>query len=245
MKNIKLKIEYDGTNYVGWQSQKKHISIQEKIEEAIKSVTGENIKLIGSGRTDAGVHAIEQIANFLTDSAIEGERFKYAINTKLPDDIIIKSSQEVDLNFHARFSATKKKYRYIIYNEVTPSPIYRNYSCHFKYKIDMDRMIEASKYLIGEHDFESFMGRKSVTDTTIRMIYSIDITRNGPFIEIVIVGKSFLRNMVRNIVGTLLKIGTGKSEVGYIKEVIDAKDRRKAGVTAPAQGLYLEKVYYW
>lgn len=244
MKNIKLKIEYDGSNYSGWQSQTKYISIQETIEEAIKSITAEDIKLISSGRTDAGVHALEQVANFHTNSLIEGKRFRYAINTKLPEDIIIKSSEEVDIDFHARFNAVKKRYKYIIYNEEIPSPLYRNHACHFKYKLDIDKMIEASKYLIGEHDFKSFMGRKVVTHTTIRRLDSIEITKEGSLIIIHFEGKSFLKQMIRIIAGTLMAIGAGKYEVEYMKEILKSKDRTKAGVTAAPQGLYLEKVFY-
>ena len=244
MKNIKLIIEYDGTNYSGWQSQENAISIQDKIEEALKTVTGENIKLIGSGRTDGGVHAFGQVANFYTSSTIPGDKFSFIINNVLPDDIKIILSEEVNFNFHSRFDAKRKRYRYVIYNGRMPSPINRNYSFHFKYNLDVDKMIEASKYLIGTHDFSSFKGRGSVVKSPIRIIYDINIKRKGDFIEIIFEGNSFLRFMVRIIVGTLVEIGNGKRPISDMKRILDSKKRCGAGLTAPPQGLFLERVYY-
>ena len=244
MKNIKLTIEYEGTNYGGWQSQDSIVTIQETIENALKTLTKEEIKLNGSGRTDAKVHALGQVANFKTMSNIPGERYKYALRHLLPEDIVIVESEEVNMDFHARFSAKKKRYRYRVYNGERPKALYRNFSYHVPYPIDMDKMIRASKDLIGTHDFICFMASKSVVKSTIRTIYSIDISKENDIIEFVIEGNSFLRNMIRIIVGTLLTIGLGRLDENAIPDIINGKDREKAGRTAPAQGLFLEKVYY-
>ncbi|MDR7871579.1 MAG: tRNA pseudouridine(38-40) synthase TruA [Tissierellaceae bacterium] len=244
MRNIKLLIEYDGTSYSGWQSQDNAFGIQEVIENAIEKTTGERVKLVASGRTDAKVHAKGQVANFYTNCTIPGKRFKLALNMNLPDDIIIIDSEEVDIDFHSRFSSTKKRYRYIIYNGRMPSPLYRNLSYHVGRTLNIEEMRNAIEYFIGEKDFKSFMGRKAVVHTTVRELYSMEIIENGEFIEIVVVGKSFLKNMIRIIVGTLVFVGIGRIKSKDVEKIIEGKDRRLAGPTAPPQGLYLEKVYY-
>ncbi|WP_313756255.1 tRNA pseudouridine(38-40) synthase TruA [Tissierella sp.] len=244
MKNIKLIIEYEGTNYSGWQKQENAITIQEKLEDAIEILVGEKIKLIGSGRTDGKVHALGQVANFLTTSSIPGEKYKYALKFLLPDDITIIESEEVDLKFHSRFDAIKKRYKYIVYNGELPRAIYRNFSYHVPYDIDINKMIEASQHLIGTHDFSSFMAADSEVNSTIRTIYDVSIKKNKELIEFSIEGNSFLRNMVRIIVGTLLYIGFGKIDGDKLPKIILDKKRKGAGPTAPPQGLFLEKVYY-
>lgn len=244
MKNVKLIIEYDGTNYHGWQYQNNVNSIQEEIENALTIITGEFIDIFGSGRTDAGVHAIGQVANFYTTCQLPIERFKYALNMRLPRDITIVDSEEVDLDFHARFSAKGKRYKYIIYNNEMPSAINRNYSYHIINKLNIDEMVKASEYLVGTHDFRSFMTKGTVVKDTIRTIYSIDINKNISFIEVIIEGSSFLRSMIRIIVGTLILIGNGKLKKEALPNIILGKKRCLAGPTAPAQGLYLQKVYY-
>lgn len=244
MKNIKLTIEYEGTNYSGWQIQENAITIQEKIEEALEKLIGDKVKLIGSGRTDGRVHALGQVANFLTNSNIPGDRYKYALKQLLPEDITIIDSEEVDINFHARFDAIKKRYKYLIYNGEMPRALYRNFSYHVPYDIDIKKMIEASKYFYGTHDFAAFMATNSDVNTTVRTIYNISIVKKEDLIEITIEGNSFLRNMVRIIVGTLLFVGLGKIEVADIPQIIKEGKREKAGPTAPPQGLYLEKVFY-
>lgn len=244
MKNIKLLIEYEGTNYSGWQRQHKKRTIQEEIEKAIKKIAKEDVNLIASGRTDRGVHAKGQVANFRTHSIIPGGNYKFALNIKLPDDIRIIDSCEVGMDFHSRFHANYKRYRYIIYNGKMPSAIYRNFSYHVSYDLDIDEMSASLEHFIGYHDFESFMGRKTKVDTTMRTIYSMEIERCGDFIEITIEGKSFLRNMIRIMVGTLIFIGRGIMSKEDLPGIIQGKDRILAGPTAPAQGLFLEKVYY-
>ncbi|HLR20661.1 MAG TPA: tRNA pseudouridine(38-40) synthase TruA [Tissierellaceae bacterium] len=244
MRNIKLIIEYDGTNYSGWQRQNDVITIQETIENAIKRITSEEIKLIASGRTDKKVHALGQVANFFTDSNIPGANFKFCLNIELPKDVQIIESEEVPIDFHSRFDAKRKKYRYLIYNNRISSPIYRNYSCHVIRNLDIDEMKKSISYFIGTHDFRSFMGPKSDIDTSIRTIYNMEIIKDGKFIEINIEGNSFLRHMIRIIVGTLIYIGLGKIKKEEIKYMLNNKNRILAGPTAPAQGLFLEKVFY-
>ena len=244
MRNIKLIIEYDGTNYVGWQKQINGIGIQEKIEEAIFKITGEKVHLIGSGRTDSGVHARGQVANFYTKSKISGDRFKYAINTKLPFDIVIVESEEVDKDFHSRCDAKAKEYSYLIYNSTTRSPLYRNYSYHVFYVLDDNKMRQGANYLLGTHDFLAFTGSKNNLEDTCRTINSINLKRKGDFIKLNIRGNGFLYNMVRIIAGTLVDIGRGRIQPEDIPNIIKSKDRKCAGPTAAAQGLYLEKVYY-
>lgn len=244
MKNIKLTIEYEGTNYSGWQIQENAITIQEKLEEALEKLTKEKVKLIGSGRTDKGVHALGQVANFITNSSIPGEKYKYALKFLLPDDITIIESEEVDLNFHSRFDAVKKIYKYIVYNGEMPRALYRNFSYHVAYSIDLGKMIEASKYFCGTHDFAAFMATNSEVNTTVRTIYDISIVKNKELIEFTIEGNSFLRNMVRIIVGTLLYVGQGKIQIEDIPKIILDGKRENAGPTVPPQGLFLEKVFY-
>ena len=244
MKNIKLVIEYEGTTFSGWQRQIGERTVEEEVEKVLKKITKEDTKLIGSGRTDAKVHAFGQVANFKTRSTIPASRFKYILNTRLPDDITIKESKEVDMDFHSRFSAKAKKYRYIIYNSKMPSALYRNFSYHIARDIDIDKMRDASKEFIGTHDFTSFKGRRSVVKDGIRTIYKIEIQRNKDFIELTSIGKSFLKYMIRIIVGTLLEVGYGKLSREEVREIISAKDRSKAKKTAEPQGLFLLKVYY-
>lgn len=244
MKNIKLTIQYDGTNYCGWQKQKNCPSIQEEIEKAIFKVTGEKVNLIGAGRTDKGVHAQGQVANFMTTSSIPADRFKYALNSKLPSDIKIIESQLVDKSFHSRYDALGKKYAYIIFNREILNPLYRNYSYHIPYGLDYEKMKIAAEYFKGTHDFSAFMASNSSVKNTVRTIYDIDLKKDGELIYISIKGNGFLYNMVRIIVGTLVEVGSGKLSPHSIASIIESKNRQKAGHTAPAKGLYLVEVYY-
>lgn len=244
MKNIMLVIEYQGTKFSGWQRQIGKRTVEEEIEKLLKEITKEDIKLIGSGRTDAKVHALGQVANFKTKSTIPATRFKYILNTKLPEDITIRESKEVNMDFHSRFSAKGKKYKYLIYNSKMPSALKRNFTYHIAKEIDIDKMRDASKEFIGTHDFTSFKGKRSVVKDSIRTIYKIDIVKNKDIIEISIIGKSFLKYMIRIIIGTLLEVGYGNLTREDIREIISSKDRTKAKKTAEPQGLYLMKVYY-
>mgnify|MGYP001106611512 CR=1 FL=1 len=244
MRNIKLLIQYEGTNYSGWQTQANALAIQEIIEKAIRKVTGEKVNIIGSGRTDGKVHALGQVANFYSNSKIPADRFKYALNINMPDDIKIIESVEVDNQFHSRFDAIKKRYKYLIYNNPMPNPIYRNFAYHIERKLDMEEMQKSLIYFIGEHDFKGFMGPRTQVTNTIRRIYNIELREINDMVHITIEGNSFLRHMIRIIVGTLVYIGLGKIQRKDLPEIIKSKDRTIAGPTAPPQGLFLERVFY-
>lgn len=244
MRNIKLVIEYDGTRFHGWQKQPGILTIQGELERLISQILDEEITIFGSGRTDKGVHAKGQVANFYTNSTIPGEKFKYAINNHLPPDIAIIESEEVSNEFNSRYSAIGKEYRYLIYNNKIRSPILRNYTYYIPYKLDIDKMKKAIPYFCGEHDFCSFMASGSSVTNTVRTIHDMSLTSNDNIIDFRVRGNGFLYNMVRIIVGTLVEVGAGKLDINSISSIIEAKDRTKAGHTAPPHGLYLEKVYY-
>ncbi|SDZ31084.1 tRNA pseudouridine38-40 synthase [Proteiniborus ethanoligenes] len=244
MRNIKLIIEYDGTNYSGWQKQPHQTTIQKTIEDSITKITKEKIEIYGSGRTDKGVHAKGQVANFFTGSKIPAERFREAINSVLPKDIVISHSEEVDESFHSRYSAKGKEYRYIIYNRRISSPLLRNYAYHVPQKLHFDYMKKAVNDFVGTNDFVAFMASGSSVKDTIRTIHNISLEKDKEIIQLKINGDGFLYNMVRIILGTLVDIGIGKIDRDAIPQIILSKDRQKAGHTAPPQGLYLERVYY-
>lgn len=244
MRNIKLLIEYDGTNYNGWQKQKDVPSIQQQVEEAIRIITGEEVELIGSSRTDSGVHARGFVANFKTNSKVPSEKFREALNTKLPDDIVIIKSEEVGEDFHSRYSSKGKTYCYTIVNSEVRSPINRNFSYHVKDNLDIAAMKRACRYFIGTHDFKAFKSVGGSAKTTIRTITDLCIVQNEPYIKIYVTGDGFLYNMVRIIVGTLLLAGTKKINPEDIEHIIKDGIREKAGKCVPPQGLCLEKVFY-
>ncbi|NLD49091.1 MAG: tRNA pseudouridine(38-40) synthase TruA [Clostridiaceae bacterium] len=244
MINIKLTIEYDGSNYHGWQSQTNAVSVQETIEKAVLGLTGEKITLTGASRTDFGVHAFGQTANFITSSSIPPDRFSYALNRMLPNDIVIKRSEEVSLDFHSRYWAKGKKYRYLVYNSNFPSAILRNRAFHVSHNLCVERMKKAAECLTGTHDFSSFKASGSSVKTSVRTITGVSFDKNEDIISFEISGDGFLYNMVRIIVGTLVDVGIGRIEPGNMAEILKECDRRKAGRTAPACGLYLVEVYY-
>lgn len=244
MRNIKLVIEYDGTNYFGWQKQNDKPTIQGKVEEAIRNLTKEDNELIGCSRTDAGVHAASFIACFKTDSTVPSERFREALNYRLPDDIVILKSEEVDEAFHPRYNAKGKTYEYTIYNNLVPSALNRTFAYHYKYPLNIDAMKEACQYFIGTHDFIALRSEGSSVKTTVRTIYDLKIQTDGKFIKISVSGDGFLYNMVRIIVGTLINVGRGKNKPSDIEKIISNKDRKAAGDCVPAKGLKLKEVYY-
>jgi tRNA pseudouridine38-40 synthase len=243
MRNIKLTIQYNGKNYCGWQKQNDSLGIQGTLESAIKEITKEEVKIIGSGRTDAGVHALGQVANFSTNCNIPIEKIPNALNSKLPKDISIINAQEMDLEFHSRYSAKGKKYRYMIYNSLYRSPIYNNISYFVKYDLDLEKMKREAKALIGTHDFKGFMSSGSSVVDTVRTIYDIQIFKQEDLIIIEVEGNGFLYNMVRILVGTLVDIGRGRTDINMLS-IIESKSRSMAGHTAPAHGLFLKKVDY-
>ncbi len=243
MRNIMLTIEYEGTAYGGWQKQKNALSIQGAIEEAIFKITGEKANLTASGRTDAGVHALGQVANFKTSTKIPIERISKAINAKLPENIGIIEAKEVSLDFHARYNAKRKTYQYRILNSDYKRPIYRNFTYYVPHPLDFDQMKKDAMSLIGEHDFKGFMSSGSSVKSTIRKIYGVDLEKKEDIIILEIEGNGFLYNMVRIIVGTLIDIGKGKINMP-LREIVASGDRSKGGHTAPSTGLFLKKVYY-
>ncbi len=244
MKNIKLTIEYDGSNYFGWQKQNNKETVQETIERAILAVTGEKINLTGSSRTDTGVHAKGMVANFKTNTSIPPNKIKFALNNKLPGDIVIINSEEVSEDFHSRYNSKGKTYCYTIINRKDRLALGRNYAYQFKWDLDIERMKSACKYFLGEHDFCAFMSSGSSVKTTVRTINELYIENNKDEIKIFISANGFLYNMVRIIVGTLIMVGIGKISDKDITDIIESKDRTKAGACVPANGLTLEKVYY-
>ena len=243
-RNIKLTIEYDGTAYHGWQSQKNTVAVQDVISSAICRLTDEKCSLTGSSRTDRGVHAFGQVASFKTESQIPAERIAFALNSMLPEDIVIKKSEEVDMDFHARFCAKGKTYKYLIYNFIFPSALLRYRAYHVSYPLDVEAMKQASQYFLGTHDFFAFSATGSSAKTTVRTINSVSIRGSQPLTSLEISGDGFLYNMVRIIAGTLIEVGSGKIKPTDIAGIIDGRDRKKAGKTAPAHGLYLVEVNY-
>ena len=243
MRNLKLTIQYDGMKYCGWQKQPNSPGIQGTIEYAIYEITKEKVNITGSGRTDAGVHALGQVANFKTNSSIPVDRIPNALNAKLPKDISIVDCQEVSQEFHSRYSATGKIYRYLIYNKPYRSPLYKDTSYHVRYNLDVNKMRSEAKSLLGTHDFRGFMCSGSSVKDTVRTIRNITIEQNEDLIVLEVEGNGFLYNMVRIIVGTLVDIGRGRIDKS-MEEIIASQDRGEAGHTAPAHGLFLKKVHY-
>ena len=242
--NIRLTIQYDGTNYHGFQIQKNEITIEKVLKDAVFELTGEEVDIIGCGRTDAGVHAIKYTFNFKTDSKIPCDKFPVAFSTVLPDDISVLSCEEAEDDFHSRYSAMRKTYKYVIYRGRFKNPFYTRYSYHFKFPLNIENMKKAAKKIEGEKDFKCFMAQGSPIKDTVRTVYSIDITENEDIIEIEVTGNGFLYNMVRIIVGTLLSVGSGKTDYLMIDDIIESKLRENAGMTVPPQGLFLKEVYY-
>ena len=244
MRNIKLIIEYDGKEFNGWQKQPNKLNIQGEIEKAIERVTGETVDLTASGRTDSGVHAIGQVANFKTNSTIPIEKIPIALNANLKKAIVIKSAEEVEERFHSRLNCKKKTYRYIINNSKYGTAIYRNLETHIPMKLDISKMQEAVKYFEGEHDFKAFKASGTSSKNSVRNIYKTEIKQERERIIIELTGNGFMYNMVRIIAGTIVDVGMGKIKPGDIPEILKSKDRNKAGKTLPPHGLYLVEVYY-
>ena len=245
MRNIKLTIEYDGKDFNGWQKQPDKPNIQGSIEYAIKQITGEDVELNASGRTDAGVHSLGQIANFKTNSELPIEKFPIAINSNLKKSIRILDAEEVEENFHSRLSCKKKTYRYVINNSPISSAIYRNLETHIPQKLNIEKMKKAIKYFEGEHDFKGFKASGTSAKTSVRKIYKaevIEMPNNRIYIELT--GNGFLYNMVRIISGTLVEVGLGKINPEDIPGIILSGNRELAGKTLPPNGLYLVKVEY-
>ncbi len=244
MRNIKLTIEYDGTGYHGWQIQPNVETIQGTIEGKLAQITGEPVRLVASGRTDTGVHAVGQVAHFKTHSSLDVLTFLKALNSLLPEDIRVKDVEEVDEAFHARFSAKGRLYEYRIFNGELLSPFHRHFSWFVPGKLDLARMREAAMKLVGRHDFSSFCSAGSDHSSLIREVYAIDVGMRGNLIIIQVEANAFLKQMVRNIVGSLVEVGRRKLTPSQFGGILEARDRRRAGLAAPAQGLFLVRVNY-
>ena len=244
MKRIGIIVAYDGTNYSGWQIQPNAVTIQGVLNETLSRLLGEKIEVMGASRTDAGVHALGNVAVFDTNTRIPGEKISYALNQFLPEDIRIQLSEEVEADFHPRYTDSEKTYQYRILNRRFPVPTERLYSYFYHYKLDVNKMREAVSYVIGEHDFASFCGAGAQVKSTIRTITAMDVFRDGDIITIQVSGTGFLYNMVRILAGTLIEIGNGQYPPERMGEILKACDREAAGPTAPAHGLTLMGIRY-
>ena len=243
MRNIRLTIRFDGTCYSGWQRQQSFMSVQQAVEEAIEKVCGAYSFVEGCGRTDARVHALSYTASFTTESEIPSSKLPLALNTKLPKDIRVSDAKDVDLSFHARFSAIKKTYRYEIQTSKIPDPFLNNRAWHFPYDLDIAKMQSSAKCFIGTHDFSGFMAVGGQVKTTVRTIYDATVFEEDGKVIFEVTGNGFLYNMVRIMAGTLAYIGSNKITED-LTTIIESRQRDRAGITAPPQGLYLKKVYY-
>lgn len=243
-RRVKLIISYDGTNYCGWQVQINGITVEEVINRELSRMLGEDIAVIGASRTDSGVHALGNVAVFDTFSKIPPEKMCFALNQRLPDDIRIQDSCEVPLDFHPRYCDSTKTYEYKILNRRFDNPVMRLYTNFVYMPLDYEKMQEAAKYLVGEHDFKSFCSARTQVTDTVRTIYSLDVSKEDDIIKIRISGNGFLYNMVRIIVGTLIKVGLKVYPPEYVKEILEACDRNVAGPKAPAKGLTLIGIVY-
>jgi tRNA pseudouridine38-40 synthase len=249
MRMLKLTVAYDGAGYVGWQRQPEGTSIQGVLEEAIARLEGHDVTVTGAGRTDAGVHALGQVASVRVSSAIPCENYVRALNVSLPSDIRVRRVEEVPETFHARFDARHKTYRYRVLNAPIASPFEARYAWHVTFPLDVDAMRAALAFCVGEHDFATFQGTGSSVRDTVRTIEhaSIDCSTSeegGRILHVTLTGTGFLRHMVRNIVGTLVEVGRGRWPPAELSRLLAAKDRAEAGRTAPPQGLFLVEVLY-
>lgn len=244
MKRIKLIVAYDGTNYNGWQVQPNGITIEGMLNLHLSGLLGEPVKVLGASRTDAGVHALGNVAVFDTSARMPAEKISYAMNTRLPADIRVQDSCQVPDDFHPRFCKTEKTYEYKIWNHRFPDPTKRLYSYFYYYPLDVEKMAQAADYLVGEHDFRSFCTWKPHMENTVRTIHSLEIQREGHMITLRITGNGFLYNMVRIIAGTLIRVGGGFYPPEYVAKILKAKDRELAGETARPEGLTLVQIRY-
>lgn len=244
MRNILILIAYDGTAYCGWQVQKNGVSVASRLIEAIRSVSNQTVKLNGSGRTDAGVHAHGQTATFRFESKIPAEKLPDALNAKLPDDIRVLYAEDCESDFHARFDAKGKRYEYLIYNRYFASPFMRERAWHIRAPLDLDKMRAAAEIMCGTHDFAAYMASGSFVTDTVRTIYELSVSREAELIRISVSGSGFLYNMVRIIAGTLVYAGLGKMNLEQVRDNLLSLDRTTGAITAPPYGLYLCEVYY-
>lgn len=241
---VKLVVAYEGTNYCGWQIQPNGITIEQVLNETLSSLLGEEITVTGASRTDAGVHSLGNVAVFETHTKMPAEKISFALNQRLPEDIVVQESCQVPEDFHPRFSKSRKTYEYRILNCRFRQPLERRTSYFYHYPLDVSAMQKAAAYLVGEHDFTSFASVHAQTNTYVRMIYALDVVREGDMIRIRVQGNGFLYNMVRIIVGTLIQVGAGIKKPEDMESILAGKDRELAGPTAPAHGLTMIGLEY-
>lgn len=244
MKRVKMVVAYDGTNYSGWQLQKNAVTIEQKLNEALFDLLGEEIQVIGASRTDAGVHSLGNVCVFDTDTRMPAEKICYALNTRLPEDIVVQSSCEVELDFHPRAGKSAKTYEYRILNRDFRDPTRRLNTYFYHYDLDVEAMKKAATFLEGEHDFKSFCSVHAQVETTVRTIYRCTVDKEDDIIRIRVTGNGFLYNMVRIIAGTLIEVGAGKRVPEDILVMLEKTDRTVAGPTAPACGLTMIGIEY-
>lgn len=262
MRNIRLKLAYDGTDFCGWQQQLNGVAIQSVVSQAIQKITLEEPILLAAGRTDSGVHAVGQVAHFLTNSKIPAERLGFGVNALVPDAITILTAEDVPLNFHSRYHAVRKRYRYVIDNARCPLPFLRRFSYHARQRLNVEAMHQAAQVLVGKHDFRAFETQYPNRDSSVRTVQELTVQRyanwpvampglepgvvsgTGDWVAIDVVADGFLYNMVRCIAGTLLEVGRGKWSQDDVTRILRTQNRKIAGITAPAQGLFLVQVDY-
>jgi len=244
MRKVKLVLEYEGTRYAGWQIQRNAPTIQEKVEKSLGLVLREKVRVHAAGRTDAGVHALGQVAHFQTRSSLPAQNIKNGANTHLPRDIVILRAHDALSDFHARYRAKRKRYRYLVYRRKEPSPFRINRAYHFALPLDVVKMRRASCYLRGKHDFNAFAASGSSVKSTVRTISRLSISEDVDLMTLELEADGFLYKMVRNIVGTLIEVGKGKIPSDEVKKILKSRDRKLAGPTAPACGLYLFHIFY-
>lgn len=241
---VKLTLSYDGTAYAGYQIQPNGITIQQRLEEALFNLYKTEILTVASGRTDAGVHALGQVVSFVAPDTVPVEKIYLAINTFLPPDIRAVKSERVDDDFNARYSAKKKTYEYTLYFGEVENPILERFAVMISSKVDLEKMKECAKIFIGEHDFKCFCSSGSSVKTTVRKVYDIELNKSGEILKISVTGNGFLYNMVRILIGTLVKVGEGDLEISSVEKMLQSGDRNLGGKTFPAKGLTLKSVEY-
>lgn len=244
MNNLLITISYDGSSYHGWQVQKNAVTVQEVVQRAVERVFCESVDIKGCSRTDSGVHANKYCFSFKTSKDIDNEKVVLALNTYLPKDIAVLSCKRVDEDFHARYNVKSKQYIYKLYNGKIRNPFYEKYAFHYRYSIDADYLNREAQAFVGTFDYSAFCSTHSSVEDTVRTVKAFSVERDGDFVYFKVEADGFLYNMVRIMVGTLLFVSEGKIKSGELADIIQSKNRKRAGKTAPAQGLYLNEIYY-
>lgn len=244
IRNVRLVVQYDGTQYAGFQSQPDRPTVQGQLQAALSRLLGQRTRIAGASRTDAGVHALGQVVSFTTENVIPMERLVNALNALLPSDIVCAAADEVPDDFHSQFAARRKQYSYRILNRALPSPFLGRYAWHVRQPLDVGAMLEAGQHLVGEHDFAAFCAAHGSAKTSVREVYALDVCREGDVVEMLVAGNGFLYMMVRIIAGTLVEVGQGKLPPARMAEILVSRDRTQAGRTAPPHGLTLVRVDY-